>query len=217
MRAACSALSGWTERRLIVLPDRIDGEGTLSCSRESSSTSRMMHFSLVLIILASCVLPGCAGAASRAPRPLDIRLDGTTILGCIPSDEGEDIAVADAGVSAIGLEANGSLVSWSISAAGGNAKLSLAPGECLAYGTVPEGYDSDASESALLDETPYAYTLRSPEWGKYGTRLHTGVFCIRRSGNGIDLAEVPRGPRAPTAETCVRLLDAKERALIPRP
>ena len=169
----------------------------------------MKRWTVLLILFASCVSSGCAGATSRASRPLDVRSDGATVLGCVPSDEGEDVEVADAGVSAIGVEGRDLPVPWSISAVNGNAKLILAPGECLAYGTVPEGYVANVRGAGLQDERPYTFTVRSPEWGKYRTRLHTAVFCVRRLGKDVEVVPVPKGPRATTTETCRQLLDAK--------
>ena len=169
----------------------------------------MKRWGVLLTLFTLCVSSGCAGAASRASRPLDIRSDGANVLGCVPRDEGENVIVADAGVSAIGVEARGLPVTWSVSVVDAKARLNLAPGECMTYGAVPAGYIANEPRSELQDEKPYTFTVRSPEWGKYRTRLHSGVFCIRRSNQGIDVVQVPRGPHSATAATCRQLLDAK--------
>lgn len=171
----------------------------------------MEHWRLLLFLVASCV-SGCAGAESRVSRPLDVRSDGVKILACVPIDEGEDVVVADAGVSAIGFPANRLSSPWSMSAVEGNPKLSLSPGECLVFGVAPDGYVANSPEAALKEGQPYTFSVRSPEWGKYRTRLHSGVFCVNGSGADVEVVQVPLSHRAVTAETCRQLFDAMEGA-----
>lgn len=162
--------------------------------------------SAFLSVLAS----SCASATSRAPRPLEVHSDGTQILACIPLDEGESVEVADAGVSAVRVKGQGFPKPWGITAGGVRPLLRLAPGECLAYGDVPDGYSSVIPAAELRNEWPYSFAIRSPHWGRHRTRNHSGVFCIRRSAEEVVAVTVPLQSAPVTVDTCRELLDSAD-------
>lgn len=84
----------------------------------------------------------------------------------------------------------------------------LAPGECLAYGNLPDGYTEVIAPAELEEDWPYSFAIRSPAWGKHGTRNHAVDFCVRRSGGRWLSIDVPEGPTAITVQICKSLLDA---------
>ena len=86
--------------------------------------------------------------------------------------------------------------------------LSLEPGECLEVGQVPRGYASVGDDAELRDDWPYSFAIRSPEWGRSRTRNYSGVFCLRRTPDGLLVSNVPKGPAAVTVDVCMQLLDA---------
>lgn len=167
-----------------------------------------MRSRIVGLALGALLQSACASATSHASRPLEIRSDGEGVFGCLPSDEDDVVEVADAGVSAALLRSGPLSSDWSISLEPGKAPVRLAPGECLAYGFTPSGYSASAPTSQLQSAILYSFHIRSPQWGKYRTRNHFGIFCLRRSEVGLQVVSVPRGPATVTAETCARLLDA---------
>jgi len=161
---------------------------------------------MLVLLLAST----CASATSRAARPLEIRSDGGRILACVPLDEGEDVAVEAAGVSAVRVGGQDLPKPWRITIDKGHSMLRLEPGDCLAYGADLDGYVRAPLEVELGNDLPYYFAIRSPEWGKHGTRNHSGMFCVRRRAGTLVAVTVPRRSDVVTPATCVRLLDAAE-------
>lgn len=159
-----------------------------------------------LLILFLATQPACA--TSRAARPLEIRSDKTDVLGCIPVDEGDTVDVADAGVSPIKGGEQTPSIPWQITLGEGNQPIKLNPGECLAYRKLPAGYTDTIQPSELRSGWPYSFSIRSAEWGKHGTRIHTGTFCLGRVGSDIKVVQVPRTSAAISAATCRQLLGA---------
>ena len=152
----------------------------------------------------------CVSATSRAARPLKIRSDGAHVAACISLDEGESVAVELAGVSAVQVDGRGLPKPWGIAANGDRPLLLLAPGNCLVYGESPAGYSSGSAAAELMNEWPYSFAIRSPQWGRHGTRNHSAIFCIRRSAGNAMVVTVPSQSAAVTPDTCRRLLDAAE-------
>lgn len=137
-----------------------------------------------------------------------MRAAGNQILGCVSHDEGESVVVEDAGVSSLQVNGRRLPSPWSISFAEGSGMLSLEPGECLEVGQVPRGYASVGDDAELRDDWPYSFAIRSPEWGRSRTRNYSGVFCVRRTPDGLLVSNVPKGPAAVTVDVCMQLLDA---------
>jgi len=169
-----------------------------------------MQWFFVLAALASLLASSCASATSRAPRPLEIRSEGAGVVACIPLDEGESVAVEVAGVSAVRINGQGLPKPWGIDSEEGQPTLLLAPGECLAYGQSPAGYTSESLNAELRNDWPYSFAIRSPRWGKHGTRNHSGIFCVRKSTERTTVVTVPHQAAVVTPATCRRLLDAAE-------
>ena len=96
---------------------------------------------------------------------MEVRSDGDQILGCISHDEGESVAVEDAGVSSLRVDGHALPSPWGISFAEDSGMLRLAPGQCLVFGEVPEGYADVEDAAELRDDWPYSFAIRSPEWG----------------------------------------------------
>lgn len=169
-----------------------------------------MKLHLAVFFLLACLASACATATSYGARPLEVRSNGEQILGCISHDEGESVAVEDAGVSSLRVNGHGLPSPWGISFvdAEGTRMLRLEPGQCLVFGQVPEGYASIEDNAELRDDWPYSFAIRSPEWGRFRTRNYSGVFCLRRSADGLLVANAPKGPGVVTVDVCKQLLDA---------
>ena len=88
--------------------------------------------------------------------------------------------------------------------------LRLEPGQCLAVGDVPEGYADVENAAELRDDWPYSFAIRSPEWGRFRTRNYSGVFCIRRTSDGLLVVNAPKGPAVVTVDVCRQLLDSAD-------
>jgi len=167
-----------------------------------------MKCAAVICVLSVLFASACADAASRAARPLDVRSDGQNVVACLSLDEGETVAIDAAGVSPITVGGRTPAKPWGIVLGAGQRPHSLAPGDCLIYGGVPEGYTEFAPAIELESGWPYSFAIRSPEWGRFRTRNYSGVFCLRRTAAGILVANVPKGPAVITTDTCRQLLDA---------
>lgn len=164
--------------------------------------------SVALVVCAAACLSADAAAASHVSGPLKIGTDGVAVFACVPKDEGESVDVDAAGIYSMlkpGLKLD---APWGISLADGGRPISLAPGQCLSAGAAPQCYSSGSDGSQVQDDRPYSFDLRSPELGKYRTRNHSGIFCLRRSGARLQVVTVPRGPATVNAKTCGDLLDA---------
>ena len=149
-----------------------------------------------------------AHARTRAPRMLDIRVEGDHVMACIPADEGDTVAVDAAGVTAIGsghYEASDNI--WGIELEPGQTPVVLGPGQCLAFAQRPDGYRTYVEPTALKEGMPYSFSLRSPELGRHRTRNHSGDFCLRKSSSGLQARNIPHSHQAITAETCRRLFE----------
>ena len=166
-----------------------------------------MKRAIICCALLTLLASACAGATSRTARPLEIRYSGTDVLACVPVDEGEAVEIDAAGVSPIMVDGREIQKPWSIVLDDGHPPYLLAPGDCLIYGQLPEGYSEVIAPAALESEWPYSFAIRSPEWGKHGTRNHAVDFCVRSGGDMLAVA-VPERQTAITVETCRRLLDA---------
>ena len=152
---------------------------------------------------------GQAMAMSHASRPLDIKTNGTQIFACIPLDEDDVVEVTDAGVAAVGgLNERLPPMPWVIKLRDLATPLKLKPGQCLEFHKLPDGYTNTSPDSDLQDDFPYSFGIRSDDIGKYGTRNHTGEFCISRSGGSIRLVQIPRSPAVITTSTCKQLLES---------
>lgn len=160
--------------------------------------------------LLACLASACATATSHGARPLEVRAEGDRLLGCISHDEGESVVVEDAGVSSLWVGGHRLPSPWGIRLGEDSRALRLEPGQCLVLGQVPEGYVSVEDGPELRDEWPYSFAIRSPEWGSYRTRNYSGVFCLRRTNNGLLVANIPKGPAVVTVDACRRLLDAAD-------
>ncbi|GHH61518.1 hypothetical protein [[Pseudomonas] boreopolis] len=157
---------------------------------------------LGLLLAAASVL-----GMSRAPRPLEIRLDSGRIIACIPSDENDIVEVADAGVTPIGgLDNQLPAKPWQITLGSGSLPLRLKPGECLVFQQRPTGYIDTVSPSELQEQWPYTFAIRSAALGKNGTRNHNGDFCVGHVGGTLKVVQVPHTSAAVTKATCRRLL-----------
>lgn len=167
-----------------------------------------MRYAVAICALAALLVSACAGATSRVARSLEVRSGGESILGCLPADEGEVVEIDAAGVSAVTVGGRNLPKPWTIVLDPENSPHRLAPGECLEYGQLPDGYSALVSPTELESEWPYTFAIRSPEWGRHRTRNYSGTFCIRKSDAGIEVVSVPRRPTAVTVETCRQLLDA---------
>lgn len=174
-----------------------------------------MQWLVVGTALASLFASSCASATSRGARPLEVRFNGTHVVACIPLDEGESVAVEIAGVSAVRVNGQGLPKPWGITASNDRSLLQLAPGECLVYGSNPKGYTSASSAAELRSEWPYSFAIRSPYWGKHGTRNHSGIFCIRRSAGRTTVVTVSPQSTMVTPATCRQLFDAVEGSAAP--
>lgn len=163
---------------------------------------------ICLICVLSLAVSACAGATSRTARPLEISHGVHGVLACIPSDEGEAVEIDAAGVSAITVDGRTPPKPWSIVLDPDHPPHRLAPGECLAYGNLPDGYTEVIAPAELEEDWPYSFAIRSPAWGKHGTRNHAVDFCVRRSGGRWLSIDVPEGPTAITVQICKSLLDA---------
>lgn len=167
-----------------------------------------MRYAVAICTLAALLVSACAGATSRAARSLEVRSGGRGVLGCLPADEGEVVEVDAAGVSAVTVGGRSLPKPWTVVLDPENPPFRLAPGECLEYGQLPDGYSSLISPAELKNEWPYTFAIRSPEWGRHRTRNYSGTFCIRKTGADLEVVSVPKGPAAVTVETCRQLLDA---------
>lgn len=167
-----------------------------------------MKLHLAGFSLLVCLASACATATSHGARPMEVRSDGDQILGCISHDEGESVAVEDAGVSSLRVDGHALPSPWGISFAEDSGMLRLAPGQCLVFGEVPEGYAGVEDVAELRDDWPYSFAIRSRDWGRFRTRNYSGVFCIRRTADGLLVANAPKGPAAVTVDLCRQLLDA---------
>lgn len=170
-----------------------------------------MQWFVAVAVLVSLLASSCASATSRAPRPLEIRSEGMRVVACIPLDEGESVAVEAAGVSAVRVNGQGLPKPWGISSEDAQPKFRLAPGECLAYGQNPDGYTSVSLNVELRNDWPYSFAIRSPHWGKHGTRNHSGTFCVRQSVGQTTVVTVPQQAAVVTPAICRQLLDAAEK------
>lgn len=169
-----------------------------------------MKLHLAVISLLACLASACATATSHGARPLEVRSDGDQILGCISHDEGESVAVEDAGVSSLRVDGHALPSPWGISFASDSGMLRLEPGQCLAVGDAPEGYADVEDAAELRDDWPYSFAIRSPEWGRFRTRNYSGVFCIRRTPDGLLVVNAPKGAAVVTVDVCRRLLDSAD-------
>ena len=163
---------------------------------------------LAVICVLSLVVSACAGVTSRTARPLEVRHGDDGVLACVPLDEGEAPEIDAAGVSAITVDGRTPPKPWTIVLDSGQPPRRLAPGDCLAYGSLPDGYSEAIPPAKLEEDWPYSFAIRSPEWGRRGTRNHAVDFCVRRSGGRWLSVAMPEGPAAITVQTCSSLLDA---------
>jgi hypothetical protein len=168
-----------------------------------------LYVAVILIIFSAISSP--AWSRSRVARPLDIRSDGSRILGCIPLDEGEAVEVANAGVSpATPYGATAPRRPWGISLKTGSKSIRLEPGQCIVFDELPDGYYNFAPTAEIQDFWPYSFSIRSDVVGKYGTRNHSDTFCVSRRGGAIKVAKIPRTHQAVTSDSCKQLLGAPD-------
>lgn len=166
-----------------------------------------MKWNVSGVVLFASLVSGCAGATSYGSRPLDIHSDGVDIFGCLPDDEGEFVAVADAAIYPASLSGEIPSTAWEITLSEGNPPLRLAPGECVVYRKLPDGYENVSPPGDIEEGWPYEFVVRSPDWGRHRTRIHASSFCLRKSASGIDVVEIPEGPSVVTVDACKQLLD----------
>ena len=131
-----------------------------------SPEESLMKRSVVWLALFTLLVSACVSATSRVARPLEVRTDGVDIFACLPLDEGEDVAIQVAGVSAFTVDGQDLPVAWSIGSDLERPSFRLSPGECIAYGEIPSSYSTLIPASELRDEWPYSFVIRSPEWGR---------------------------------------------------
>lgn len=124
----------------------------------------LMKQDVVWLAFFTFLVPACASATSHGARPLEVRSDGSQLLGCISHDEGEEVVVEDAGVSSLWIDGQRLPSPWGITSAEESRMLRLGPGQCVVFGKVPEGYASVRDAAELRDGWPYSFAIRSPEW-----------------------------------------------------
>lgn len=168
----------------------------------------MKHVAMVCVL--SLAVAACASATSRTARPLELRSSDEGVLACVPLEEGESVEIDAAGVSAITAEGRTPRKPWAIVLGAVQPPRRLAPGDCLAYGSLPDGYSEAIAPARLEEDWPYSFAIRSPEWGKHRTRNYAVDFCVRRSGDDWLAVAVPEGPAAITVRMCRRLLDTAD-------
>ena len=174
-----------------------------------------MKLRLAGFFLLATLASACASATSHGARPLEIRSDGSRLLGCISHDEGEEVVVKDAGVSSLWIDGQRLPSPWGITSADESGMLRLGPGQCVVFGKVPEGYTSFRDAGELRDGWPYSFAIRSPERGRFRTRNYSGAFCARRTADGLLVANIPKGPAVISVEACRQLLDAVNGSIDP--
>jgi hypothetical protein len=122
------------------------------------------------------------GAALLWPRlRVDIRQVHNVVSGCLPSGE-RSITLQTAAVASI--DAGWPPPEWAIELISDAKPMILRAGECISFGSLPQGYKQIGGMQPLEVGHTYGFALLRGNPRKEGDRRYLGIFCIQRQPNG---------------------------------
>ncbi|MBN5017030.1 hypothetical protein [Stenotrophomonas muris] len=150
----------------------------------------MQNFKSTLTLLVAagcCVAPDMAHAFQLIREEADIRLvDGTPAI-CIPEKAKGSFPVANLLLlEYYTLESE----SWAIRLKDDAKPMKLKPGNCIAYGSIPDGYERDGPDNRenfqlKLNTTYYFQAIRQiPNLWYLRTAIYEATFCLKTDADG---------------------------------
>ncbi|MBN5049619.1 hypothetical protein CR919_02385 [Stenotrophomonas sp. LMG 10879] len=144
---------------------------------------------LALLVATGCsVAPNMAHAFQLVREEADVRLiDGTPAI-CIPQKARRSFPVAN-----LLLMEHYTLQheSWAISLKDDAKPTKLRPGNCISYGSTPDGYERDGPEDnrenvqLKLNTTYYFQAIRYiPNLWYFHTAIYEATFCLKTDADG---------------------------------
>ncbi len=162
----------------------------------------MQNFKSTLALLVAagcCVAPDMAHAFQLIREEADIRLvDGTPAI-CIPEKAKGSFPVANLLLlEYYTLESE----SWAIRLKDDAKPMKLKPGNCIAYGSIPDGYERDGPKDnrenfqLKLNTIYYFQASRNiPNLWYFPTAIYEATFCLKEDTDGI--VSIQKGAACP--------------------
>lgn len=151
-------------------------------------------FATALLLLTMCVRASAQHTEGRLtddedatiplwPRStLDIRSSGGKVMGCLPKGE-QSIVLQSA--AAASIDAGWPPPEWAIELTPQGTPLVIHAGECLTFGSIPQGYRQIGGMQPLKAGRTYGFMLLRGNSIKHKQdRRYMGIFCIERQSDG---------------------------------